>query len=482
VTARGDRQGREVVKRKQPIGDHKVRGEFSRRLLMEKETRPKVSRREFLKTAGSGLASVGLASLVNIPADVGAAEVKPPAITPEKGVTLRVLRWSGFVKSDEEVWNANTKKWEELTGNKVLIEYLSWEDVRPKSAMAATVAAGPDFVLGWHDDPHLYPGKLIDVSDIAEYLGKKYGGWYDVSRVYGYSAPLRRWVGVPFGSPAGLNNWRVSWVREAGYEKPPEKLDEFLKLCKKLKANKHPAGFCFGRAVGDGNNTCYWLFFAFGGKTVEKDNKTIAINRKETWDALEFAREFYEAQTEGVIAWLDPHNNKAFLAGEISMTQNGISIYYAAKGKEEWKAIAEDMDHAQMPIGPVGRPGQTSLITQGFIFKHTRFPNAARHYLLYMMEREQYAPWIDAMRGYVTQSLKDYAKLEVWTRDPKHTPYRDVIARTIPHCYAGTPGPQAAAALAEYVVVDMFQEVVSGRKTPKEAARGAEERLARIYR
>lgn len=449
---------------------------------MKQQSPWSLDRREFLKTTGAGLAGLGLAGLAGGPATEAAAAVTPPAITPEKGATLRVLRWSGFVKSDEEVWNANSKKWEAQTGNKVLLEYLSWEDVRPKSAMAASVGAGPDLVLGWHDDPHLYPGKLIDVSDIAEYLGKKYGGWYDVSRVYGYSVPLKRWLGVPFGSPAGLNNYRVSWVKEAGYEKPPEKLDEFLKLCKKLKANKHPAGFTFGRAVGDGNNLCYWLFFAFGGKTVEKDNKTVAINRKETWDCLEFAREFYEQQTEGVIAWLDPHNNKAFLAGEISMTQNGISIYYAAKAKEEWKNIANDMDHAQMPIGPVGRPGQTSLITQGFIFKHTRFPNAARHYLLFMMEQEQYAPWIDAMRGYVTQSLKDYAKLEVWTRDPKHTPFRDVIERTIPHSYAGTPGPQAAAALAEYVVVDMFQEAISGRKTPKEAAKTAEERLARIYR
>lgn len=449
---------------------------------MKEESSWNLDRREFLKATGTGLAGAGLVSLGGSPVAEGAAAVSPPAITPEKGVTLRVLRWSGFVKSDEEVWNANTKKWEELTGNKVLLEYLSWEDVRPKAAMAASVGAGPDFVLGWYDDPYLYPGKLIDVSDLAEYLGKKYGGWYDVFKEYGYSRSLKRWLAIPFGAPTGTNNYRVKWVQEAGWEKPPEKLDDLLKLCKKLKANKHPAGFTFGRAVGDGNGVTYWLLFAFGGKIVEKDNKTVAINRKETWDCLEFAREFYEAQTEGVIAWLDPHNNKAFLAGEISMTLNGISIYYAAKGKEEWKNIANDMDHAHLSIGPLGRPAQVHLVTQGFIFKHTKAPNAARHYLLFMMEREQYAPWIDAMRGYVTMSLKEYAKLPIWTADPKHTPYRDTVGRMLPHSYAGTPGPQAAAGLAEYVVVDMFQEAISGRKTPKEAAKTAEDRLVRIYR
>ena len=449
---------------------------------MKKESSRNLDRREFLRATGAGLAGASLAGLAGSRTAEGAAAVSPPGITPEKGATLRVLRWSGFVKSDEEVWNANTKKWEEQTGNKALLEYVSWEDVRPKAAMAASVGAGPDVVLGWLDDPFLYPNKLIDVSDLAEYLGKKYGGWYDVFKEYAYSRPLKRWIALPIGAPAGLNNYRVSWVKEAGYDKPPEKLDEFLKLSKKLKANKHPAGFTFGRAVGDGNNFTHWLLFAFGGKTVEKDNKTVAINRKETWDCLEFAREFYEAQTEGVIAWLDPHNNKAFLAGEISMTQNGISIYYAAKSKEEWKNIANDMDHAQMPIGPTGRPAQTSLVTQGFIFRHTRFPNAARHYLLFMFEKEQYGPWIDAMRGYVTMSLKEYAKLPVWTSDPKHTPFRDVVERTVPHAYPGSPGPQSAAALGEYVVVDMFQEAISGRKTPKEAAKTAEDRLARIYR
>ena len=32
----------------------------------------------------------------------------------------------------------------------------------------------------------------------------------------------------------------------------------------------------------------------------------------------------------GVASWLDPNNNRAFLAGEVSITNNGISIYTAA--------------------------------------------------------------------------------------------------------------------------------------------------------
>ena len=42
--------------------------------------------------------------------------------------------------------------------------------------MAANVGAGPDLILGTLDDPHKFPEKLIDVTDVADYLGAKYGG------------------------------------------------------------------------------------------------------------------------------------------------------------------------------------------------------------------------------------------------------------------------------------------------------------------
>ena len=90
----------------------------------------------------------------------------------------------------------------------------------------------------------------------------------------------------------------------------------------------------------------------------------------------------------GVASWLDPHNNRAFLAGEVSVMNNGISIYYAAK--EDFPEMAEDIDHAPMPIGPVGRPSELCLITNAFIFSHTPYPNAAKDYLRFMMEEEQY--------------------------------------------------------------------------------------------
>jgi multiple sugar transport system substrate-binding protein len=54
-----------------------------------------------------------------------------------------------------------------------------------------------------------------------------------------------------------------------------------------------------------------------------------------------------------VVSWNDSSNNKAFLAGQLHLTTNGISIYVAAK--KENPAIAADMDHAHLPVGISGQ-------------------------------------------------------------------------------------------------------------------------------
>jgi len=235
---------------------------------MGQEKAKSVSRREFLKKSAAGLLGMGLVS-VSMDSlfqwnSALASDVRPPELRLEKNSVVKVLRWSGFVKSDEEVWNANTKKWEKETGGKVVTEYLSWEDVRSKAAMEASVGAGHDIILGWYDDPHLYPDKLLDVTDIATYLGKKYGGWYPVCEMYGKLYGTDRWIALPIGSAGICINYRVSWVKEAGYDKLPSDIEGFIKCCKKLKAKGHPTGFALGHAVGDGNTCTQWWVGSFG--------------------------------------------------------------------------------------------------------------------------------------------------------------------------------------------------------------------------
>jgi len=445
------------------------------------EKRKDLSRRDFIKTTGAGLAGAALLSgSLGSMASKAFAAVPPPDLAVEKDIELKVLRWSPFVASDKEVWEANTKKWEKATGNKVITEYLSWEDVRPKAAMEASVGAGHDLILGWHDDPFLYPDKLLDVTDIAEYLGKKYGGWEDVCVRYGTNPATGKWIDVPMGGPGQAICYRKSWVNEAGYDEFPKDMKGFIECSKKLKAKGHPVGFALGHSVGDGNNFAHGFLWAFGGKTVNKDSSP-AINSKETRMALEAMKDLYDnAMITGCASWLDPHNNKAYLAEQISVTNNGISIYYAAK--EKFPKVAEDTYHQYCPVGPVGRPTELHLFDPAFIFKHTQSPNAAKHYLMFMLEDGQCGPWLTAMRGYVSPGLKAYKKLPVWTADPKHTVYRDCIANMQWNGFEGPIGPASAAVMAEYVVVDMFANFCARGMSADKAIERAERTIVRAYK
>ena len=87
------------------------------------------------------------------------------------------------------------------------------------------------------------------------------------------------------------------------------------------------------------------------------DHNNVAIDSPETVAALEYAKQLYPTFIDGVLSWNDRSNNKAFLADQISLTLNGISIYTVAKNSPEpaLNAIAKDMDHANMPIGVVGQ-------------------------------------------------------------------------------------------------------------------------------
>jgi multiple sugar transport system substrate-binding protein len=347
--------------------------------------------------------------------------------------------------------------------------------------VAANVGSGPDVIVGWFDDPHQYPDKLLDMSDLAEYLGGKYGGWYDVCRNYGTHEG--KWIAIPLGIIGNALVYRDSHVKAAGFETLPHDTAGFLKLCQALQAKGTPAGFALGKAVGDANNWAHWLVWSHGGKMVD-DKGNVVINSPETWAALEYAKQLYPTFIPGTLSWQDPSNNKAFLDGQISLTANGISVYYAAKNSPDaaLQAMAKDIQHARFPIGPVGRPTELMQITQMMLFKYSKYPNAAKSYVQFMMEQAQYSPWMEAAIGYVSQPLKAYESNPVWTSDPKATPYRDGGSIMLEHGYSGPLGYASAAVMADYVMVDMVAEAATGSKTPKEAAQRAAQRAERYYK
>jgi hypothetical protein len=132
------------------------------------------------------------------------------------------------------------------------------------------------------------------------------------------------------------------------------------------------------------------------------------------------------------------------------------------------KELAADIQHASFPVGPVGVPTESHLFFNQMVFKYTKYPKAAKEFVRFMMEEEQFDPgWpAPAATSRSRWRLREEAGVDV---DPKNTPYRDSVKNMRPAGYAGKLGYASAGAGADFIVANMVAEAVSGSKTPKEA-------------
>lgn len=444
-------------------------------------TQPKITRRDALK-AGAALAGTGALQAAHLSA-FAAAWAQSAPWKAEKGAKLQLLRWKRFVQSEEDGFMALVAAFTKATGVPVTVLNESLDDVQPKASVAANTGQGPDIFWGLYSLPHLFPSKCMDVTDVADYLGKKYGGWVASAVTYGRSG--KGWIAIPVGYNGNVINYRQSMIEKAGFKEIPKDTAGFMELMKGLKAKSVPGGFALGRASGDGNAWVHWCLWAFGGNLVDAKDKVI-INSPETVKALEYAKAMSTHFVQGTASWNDSFNNKAFLESQISLTNNGVSIYAAAKanaGKDpKAKEVMDDMNHSLWPIGPVGKPTEFHVAYPMLGMRYTKFPQATKAFLAFTLEAENYNPWLQAAVAYITHPLNAYDANPVWSSDKKLTVVRDVAKRTLTAGGLGSVGEKAASALADFVILDMFASVCTDRASVKDAIAVAERQARRIYR
>jgi multiple sugar transport system substrate-binding protein len=438
------------------------------------------TRRSVLKT-GATLAGASAANL----ALFAQAWAQASPFKPEAGAAIQLLRWKRFVQSEEDSFMALVAAFTKATNVEVKVINESLDDVQPKASVAANTNQGPDMFWGLYSLPHLFPTKVSDVSDVAAYLGKKYGGWAPTAETYG-KGPDGKWIAIPVAYNGNVINYRQSMIEKAGFKEVPKDTAGFLELMKALKEKSVPGGFALGRASGDGNAWVHWALWSQGANLVDaKDN--VIINSPETVKALEYCKALSDTFVAGTASWNDAFNNKAFLESQVSLTNNGVSIYAAAKagaakGDAKAKEVMDDMNHSLWPVGPAGKPTEFHIAYPMMIMKYSKAQNACKAFLSFMLEAENYDKWLIDSVAYLTHPLNAYDANAVWKTDPKLSMLRDAGKRTLTAGGLGSVGEKAAGALADFVMLDMVASVCTGRATIKDAIAIAERQAKRIYR
>jgi multiple sugar transport system substrate-binding protein len=175
------------------------------------------------------------------------------AVEARAGRAAFISAWKYFVQAEDEEFTAALDAFTRATGVKVTLIRESNDDVQPKVSIAVNIGTGPDLFWGFYSLPHLFPNKCLDLTDVANYLGNKYGGWAPSAVSYGKGAGSR-WIGIPRSFAGSIINYRISSLRKAGYARFPETTSEFLDYAKAMKANNTPGGMSLGHATADANH------------------------------------------------------------------------------------------------------------------------------------------------------------------------------------------------------------------------------------
>jgi ABC-type glycerol-3-phosphate transport system substrate-binding protein len=441
----------------------------------------RIHRRRFLKLSGAGAmmasAGGGLAAIL--------ASGRAPAYA--QATSVHYLRWSDFVPASDKLLKEKiAPQCEKDLHIKLNIEMVNANDLQARITSAIQSGSGPDIIYAIGNWPQLYAQSVADVSDVAEAMGEAQGGFYDVSRLV--ATVGGKWIGVPWTIGGGLLTYRKSWFEEIGYSggKFPQTWEEFRDAGKKLKAKGRPIGQTLGHTFGDAPSFWYPYLWSWGGKEVEADAKTVALNSKETVESVKFAVGLWkDACDEGGLAWDDSSNNRAYLAGTISCTNNGASIYLEAKKKpdsyltEKGTPLWQDTLHAPLPKGAGGQfalPFPSTNMLMGY----SKNQKPAKDVLRWISSKEVYEQWFTSQQGYSDGATKDWEKDPVWNVDPVLLPFRDIPNKGRLAGFAGPPSRASAEVITKYIMVDMYAKAVQGM-TAEDAVKWAHDELVKIY-
>src|SRR5476651_1152531 len=434
-------------------------------------------RRSVIKLAGSAaaVASTGMAGIL--------ASGRTPAYAQTR--TVHWLKWVDFVPATDALLKKEMMpEAEKALGIKINLETVNGNDLQPRITAGIQSGSGADLIMSFNSYTHLYANSVVDLSELAEDVGKREGGLYKYARAICSNGKM--FMGMPWAVIGGMETYRKSWFEEVGVTSFPETWEAYREAGKKLKAKGRPLGQTLGHTFGDAPGFSYPYLWSWGGKEVEADGKTVVINSKETLESVKFMVGFWkDAHDEGGLAWDDTNNNRALLSQTISSPLNGASIYIETLRKpdqyqtEKGTPLSKDILHAALPAGPAGQFGM-HLNQSDMLMKYSKNQDAAKEFLKWIHTEKNYEKWFVSQKGFATPPTAKWEEHKIWNEDPVMAPFKVAAKLGQAPGFAGLPNQKAAEALSKYIITDMYERAVQGMRR-EEAVKWAEGELKKIY-
>jgi multiple sugar transport system substrate-binding protein len=398
--------------------------------------------------------------------------------------TLKILQWNHFVPAYDE-WFDKTyvKEWGQKNDTDVTVDHVGIPALNSRAAAEVSAQQGHDLFM-FLSPPPAYEDQVIDHREIYEECERKHGKPVDLAVKSTYNPKTKKYFAFSDSFVPDPVNYRKDLWDDVGMA-APDSWDDVLEAGRKIK-QKHNLGVGIGLSAElDTAMAMRTVLFAFGG-SVQDEHGKVVLNSKETVEAVKFMKALYEgAMTPEVLAWDASSNNRAMLAGKISLCLNAISI--TREGENKKIPITPSIQLTQALKGPARRIGMEHVMDCYVIWKFAKNIDGAKQFLV---------DYIDNFRdGFLGSQFYNFPSFpstvpdleKLIADDPKaqpHDKYKVLGVLMNQATNVGYPGYANAATdeiFNTWVLNTMFAKAASGSETPENAVKEADATCKRVF-
>jgi multiple sugar transport system substrate-binding protein len=434
----------------------------------------RITRRDFIKTTAAGTLATGVGVPFIVPHRVYGASAKK---------SLKILQWVHFVPAFDKWFNEKyIKEWGEKNNTEVTVDNIGITGLRARAAAEVSAQKGHDLFL-FEDPPPAYEDNVVDMKDVYDECIKKYGKPIDLAIKSTYNPKTKKYFGFsPQFTPDPIN-WRKDLWDDVGVV--PDSWDKILDGGRKIK-QKHniPVGIGLAQEL-DTAMAMRTIMYSFGAHEQDAAGY-VAINSKNTLEAVKYVKAlFQETMTPEVFTWDPSSNNRAMLAGTVSLVLNAISI--TRQGEKDNPVFTQKINLSKAALGHVRRIGLEHVMGVYVIWKFAENIQGAKKFLI---------DYVSNFRNvFINGEFYDFPCFQKTVPDLKQLLSKDAKAQP-PDKYAvledvlnwatnvGYPG-YANAAIDEtfqtWVINVMFAKAAQGVLSPEDAVKEAEFQMRRIW-
>ncbi|MEM3386028.1 MAG: extracellular solute-binding protein [Nitrososphaeria archaeon] len=407
---------------------------------------------------------------------------------------LTILWGSEFVAAEQLAMLQNVRSFEEKTGIKVDITFLSYTDVRTKLMQALEAKKPPDIANAQSYTLVLpaWRGQLEDVSDLftSDIRNEMHPICLEVATMYDSTKKSKSLYAVPVFLNANFASYWSDLMAQAGYKEIPEDWggywDAFKSAQKKLNIpDLYALAWPLSEATRDTPDTFEQLLLHLGAKILTSD---LLINvedpkfQQAVKDALSFLVNLYNEGyiPPGATTWDSSGNNNAVLGKKALWTSNATLSIPCSLYERDRNAYNNLLKTVHWPKAPDGSNPPYYWETRAAIIPKGAKVELAKEFLSFLMKKENYEPWIKGTLGKYLPMYKSSLEDTFYTNDPHRNAAAKYLKERPAAPYSSNISPAAGQWVVENGWAKMMSRVIVDKWSIENAAAEAFERIRQI--